>query len=197
MLRMRTWMAGVSLLALAALVWTGTTVAGGDEAAQTKMVLDIAAKMKTDKAEGMKMAAAFAKKLDSLENVMHGFKPRKKGGIGVGPTAGEITPDGIELYINQTQRDGITATALAKQAKAVEDMAYQTAAIAEIARNFESKDLFKGKKTKKDWQDFAERTREGSLKLAAAAQAKGAAEIKTASKAVNDACNACHSLFRE
>jgi hypothetical protein len=201
MMRLRAWMTGAALLAAATLIWIAGSraAAGDDEKAHPKKVLEMAAKMKTDKDEGMKMAAAFAKKLDTLEHVMHSFKPRKKGGLGVGPKPEEITPDGIELYIIQTQRDGITATALAKQAKALEDLAYHSAAIAEVARNFDSDELFKGAKKgkKKDWQDLAARSRDASLKLAAAAQAKGAGEIKSAAKVLNDVCNACHSIFRE
>lgn len=198
MMRMRAWMVGGSLLALTALLWLeGRGVAGDDEKAQHAQIQKIAAAFKTSKEEGSKMSAAMGKKLESLEGIMHGFKLRKKGGIGVGKTAGAITPDGIEHRFNALLRDGITATALGKEAEAIEEMAYVTAAIGEVTKNFETPGLFKGKKTKKDWQAYSDRMVEGSLKLAAAAKAKNAPEVKTAAKTVNDACNACHSLFRE
>lgn len=198
MKHVRAWMVGGTVLALAGLVWvTGRGFAGGDEKAQHAQILKIAAALKTNKAEGIKMAVAMAKKLEHLEGPMHGFKPRKRGGFGVGKTAGAITPDGIELKINQMQRDGITATALGKEAEALEDLAYITAAIGEVTKHFEVRDFGKGKKTKKDWMEHSDRMIEGSLKLAAAAKAKGAADIKSAAKFINDSCNACHSTFRE
>ncbi|MFO0965866.1 MAG: cytochrome c [Gemmataceae bacterium] len=195
---MRAWLVGGTLAALAALAFlAGPSRAGDDEKAQQKKILEFAAAIKTDKDAGLKKAADMGKKVDSIEGIMHGFKPRKRGGFGVGDTPGAITPDGIELYINGLARDGITATALGKQAKAIEDLSYISAAVAEVTHSFNNKDFGKKGKTKKEWQELAERMRDGSLKLAAAAKAKGAAEIKTAAKLVNDACNACHSKFRE
>lgn len=198
MFRVRSWMVGGTIGLVAAWAFmAGPGSAGDDEKAQHKQVLKIAAAFKASKDDGMKEAAAMSKKLDSLEAVMHAFKTRKKGGFGVGDTPGAITPDGIELYINMLQRDGITPTALEKNGKAVEDLAYATAAVAEVTKHFNNKDFGKGKKTKKDWQEFSDKMRDGSLKLAAAAKSKGAAEVKAAAKVVNDACNACHSIFRE
>jgi hypothetical protein len=202
MTRMRAWVAGGVLLSLAALILIGGRgLAGDDEKAQHADILKIAALLKTKKEEGQKLAASLPKKykydtLYSLEGIMHGFKVRKKGGFGIGKTAGAITPDGIELKINELQRDGITATALAKQAEAIEEMAYISAAIAEVAKHLDTKE-FKGKKSKKDFVALAERMADGSYKLAAAAKAKGAADIKSAAKVINEACNACHSQFRE
>lgn len=197
MLRVRAWISGGAILSVAALVYlAGAGRAGDEDKAAQMQVLKIAAAIKANKDEGLKMAADWGKKTDTLEYIMHGFKPRKKDGIGVGKVAGAITPDGIELFINTLQRDGITPTALAKQAAAIEELAYISATVGEVTRNF-TKYEFKGKKTKKDWQALAEKMRDGSLQLAAAVQAKGAAEVKKAAKTLNDACNACHSQFRE
>lgn len=202
MTRMRAWMTGGVLLSLAALILvSGTGLAGDDEKAQQAQILKIAAALKTNKEDGQKMAAAMAKtqkydSLASLEPIMHGFKVRKKGGFGVGKTPGAVTPDGIELKINELQRDGVTATALAKQAEAIEELAYVSAAIAEVAKHLETKE-FKGKMSKKDFVALAERMADGAYKLAGAANKKGAAEIKSAAKLVNEACNACHSQFRK
>src|SRR5579872_3815968 len=62
-------------------------------------IFDVADTMRKDPAPARKKAAALAKKAD-LENVMHAFKQRSKGGIGVGPAAGAITPDWIDRKIS-------------------------------------------------------------------------------------------------
>lgn len=201
MRQMRAWMVGGAILSVAVLAMVaGTGRAGDDEKAQQAEVLKIAGALKGKKDQGQAMAAALAKKLGkdigNLEGIMHAFKPRKKNGFGVGKAPGAIVPDGIELKINTLQRDGITGTAMGKEAEALEEMAYHTAAIAEITKNVDRVD-FKGKKTQKDWVAFSEKMAEGSYKLAEAAKGKAAADVKTAAKMINDACNACHSVFRE
>src|SRR4051794_26118450 len=65
-------------------------------------------------------AAALAKKV-ALENVMTAaFKPRSKGGLGVGPKA---KADGIELKIMNLSKRSLTKTDLTNQAKDLERMA--------------------------------------------------------------------------
>src|SRR5262245_25240999 len=49
-----------------------------------------------DLADGKGKADAIANKAE-LGDVMQAFKPRSKGGIGIGPTPDGIKPDGIEL----------------------------------------------------------------------------------------------------
>src|SRR5262245_15460973 len=53
---------------------------------------------KQAKAPDAKAAADVAKK-NEMGEVMHLFKLRTKGGVGAGPAAGAITPDGIEAKI--------------------------------------------------------------------------------------------------
>src|SRR4051794_21831553 len=72
---------------------------------------------KGDDAAAQKQAAAVAKQIDTLDEVMHGFKLRTKKGIGVGSTAGVSQPDGIDLRLVGLARDGITPAALAKEGK--------------------------------------------------------------------------------
>src|SRR5437879_4357531 len=54
---------------------------------------------KKDLAGAKKEAAAIgAMDAFDLNDVMQFFKPRSKGGLGLGPKAGAILPDGIESY---------------------------------------------------------------------------------------------------
>src|SRR6185369_11522326 len=99
----------------------------GDDAAVKAAVLKIAdALRKGDKEAAATQAEALAKKVEKLEDVMNLFKPRKKGGLGVGK-AGVVTPDGIELKLITLGRDAPAGAAMAKEGPALEDMAYQIA----------------------------------------------------------------------
>src|SRR5437588_695479 len=72
---------------------------------------------------------------------------------------------------------------------------YIVAAVAEVSKNKAPKaDM--GKKTKKDWMTWSNDMQEAAFKLADAAKAKGAQDVKTTSSKVNAACNNCHSVFR-
>ena len=54
----------------------------------------------------------------------------------------------------------------------------------------------KGKATVKGWMQANAEMLEGAQALAKAAQANGAADVKTAATKLNNACNACHSEHR-
>jgi hypothetical protein len=152
-----------------------------------------------DEAGGKKQAAALAKKLDELNDVMHGFKPRnaKKGvkGIGVGAKPGVVSPDGIEQKVNAIARDGITATELKKEGAAIAEAMWQTAAIAEIAA-VKGPEKDSGKKTKAAWSKFVDEMRAGARELATAAKGDSVANVKTAAIKLNNSCNGCHMIFR-
>ena len=156
---------------------------------------------KGDNATATKEAATLAKNTEELNDVMHAFKPRttkKKGGVtglGVGPKAGVVTPDGIELKINAMARDGITSGSLKKEGSALIIAAWQTAAIAEVAiAKAPMKDI--GKKKRADWMKWSEEMKVGSKELAAAVKSGSIADVKTAATKINSSCNSCHSVFR-
>jgi hypothetical protein len=151
---------------------------------------------KKDAAAAKKQVADLANKVGEVENVMALFGPRKgdKGGLGVGPTAGAIKPDGIEKKLEVLGDNAPTAEALAKEAGALTRMAYNAAAIALLA---EAVPNAKGKAARKTWEGYAQDTYAASLQLAEAVGAKDAGNVKTTAMRVGLGCTACHEKFRD
>jgi hypothetical protein len=186
---------GITLLSLSLGIYLVGQAWAGENKEVTDAVLKIAASIKKGDSAGAKtQAAALAKKIEALEEVMDALKPRKKGGVGVGKV-GQVTPDGIELKLITLGRDAPTPAVLGKEAEALEEMAYVIAAVAEVTHVM-APAADKGKKTKKDWLAWTADMREGANKLAEAAKAKGAQDVKGAASKINAACNSCHSVFR-
>jgi Cytochrome C' len=183
------WMTVAVLAALGLAYVAGPTSAGGEDDPRGVVERIAAAVKKGDMDGAKKMAGAYAKKAESVEEVMDLFKTKKKGGIGFGnkPT------DGIESKYREVARDG--AKGLSADASKYENMAYITVAIGLIAEaKVPEKDA--GKKLRKTWLQSSQDMQEGALALAKAAKSKTAADVKTAAARVNAACNACHSDFR-
>ena len=148
---------------------------------------------KGDKAGAEKAATALAKKLEDVIEVMDLFKPRNKGGIGVGKP-GTVVPDGIEQFLLKIGRDTPTTKEM-KDPGALARMAYVTGAIAEVAHaKPPARDL--GKKTKKAWMNYAVEFRESWQDMTTAAKSKSAAAVKAAAVKMNSSCANCHSVFK-
>src|SRR5581483_1172970 len=100
---MRSWRAGLAVLAVGGLVYlAGQGLAGGSKLAPD--VRKIADAVKGgDKASAETMAKAASKKAEELGDVMHLFKNRNKGGLGIGPTA-QAKSDGIESKLRDVAR---------------------------------------------------------------------------------------------
>lgn len=188
------WALSLLLLSICLVLASGSAAAVEPEikAALEKIA---AAIEKGDDASARQQAKALAKKIDTLDEVMHGFKLRSKKGLGVGPKAGAVTPDGIELKLNALSRDSLTPKQMEKEAKAIEQMAYLAAAINEVGlASTPKKDV--GKKKKSDWINWSEGAIKTSKELAAAAKAMNIAGVKTAATKVNGFCNSCHTNFK-
>lgn len=129
------------------------------------------------------------KKMD-LEGVMHLFKLRDKGGLGVGDKPGAVKPDGIEAKIIQMAKKAAPADAKPPAT----DMGYIIAVIADVATGKCPVDKKTGEKDPKDWAQWSKDMKDGAMELA---KAKSADEAKKAAAKVNTACNNCHGVFRE
>src|ERR1700677_3918621 len=140
---------GIGLLALSVGIFVSGQNAGQArtlDADTNKQVLKLAAAIKAgNKDEVKKLAAALAK--EDLEEGMAAFRPRWRGGLGVGREKGKITPDGMELKLQNMGRDAPSGAILGKEAEALEEMAYVIAAVAEVAAIKGTKDA----KGKADW----------------------------------------------
>jgi hypothetical protein len=142
-----------------------------------------------------KAIAELAKKY-SLDELMHVFKFRAKGGLGVGETAGAITPDGIEAKLQGLQKKEADKADLAKNGKAYATMGEVSLILAEISEAHTPKDK-KGEKDPKKWKEFVEKMRTGSKDLITASNKSDAKGLKKAAKELNDSCIECHGMFRD
>lgn len=142
-----------------------------------------------------KAIAELAKKY-SLDELMHVFKFRAKGGLGVGETAGAITPDGIEAKLQGLQKKEADKADLAKNGKAYAGIGEVSLVLAEISEAFTPKEK-KGEKDPKKWKEFVEKMRVGSKDLITASNKSDAKGLKKAAKELNDSCIECHGIFRD
>lgn len=187
---------GIGALALASGIWF--LAASGSSAADDKDVRAIVLKIadlieKKDDAGASKEAKALK---DKLDEAMALFALRTKKGLGVGPKAGAITPDGIEAKLINIAKKPMAKAQLEKEADALMKAAYASAALAEAALvNTPEKDM--GMKKKKDWTEWSKEMRQASIDLAAAAKARNPDAVKTAAAKLNSSCNNCHGVFRD
>lgn len=191
------WATVIGLLAVAFFLTAGRSHADIDKKQMNAALVKIAAALeKGDTATATKEAAALAKQIEDLDDLMHSFKPRNKKGLGVGSKPGVVVPDGIEQKLNAIARDGITPGELGKEGDALTEAAWLTAAIAEVTKHkAPTKDM--GKKKKSKWIEWANGTHEAAKEMAAAAKAKNANAVKAAATKVNNNCNNCHTVFRD
>jgi hypothetical protein len=197
--KIRIWIAGVTLVAAISLVFlSGPSYAGGEKDLRASVQKIADAIKKGNREEAKKLAAAVAKDKDLVDEigaVMHMFRPRNKGGMGVGNTPlANPAKDGIEAMLRDYGRD-VPAT-VAKQAEALEATGYWIAALAELA-DAKGPEAFNAKKTKKAWNDLNDEMYKNGINFAKAANGKGAQQIKSAAAKVNETCSRCHSVFKE
>jgi hypothetical protein len=185
--------AGIAILAVGGLVFLSGQGNAAQDPGLKDGVLKIAAAVKKGDTSGAdKQAAALAKKVEDLGDLMELFKPRDKGGIGVGPKAGVAVPDGIEKKLIAMERDAPSGSTLKKEADALEEMGY---VIAAMAKTTKAKPVAKVKA--KEWNGWCDDLAAAGVKLSAAAKSQTAAELKAVARKINASCNACHSTYRK
>ena len=133
-----------------------------------------------------------------LDPVMHSFKPRAKGGFGIGMKAGLVpaNQDGIEAYLPTLSKKGLSAADAGKLADPIIAMCNRVLAIAEVSDHLwpESKE---SSKSKKKWLDLNEIMKVGAKDLSEAVSTKNYAGVKKAASKLNSSCTDCHSVFRD
>jgi hypothetical protein len=181
-------------LALAIGMVTVADVRGADEKdikKAQKLIIDLAKESLAGK-DISKKAAALKKDVEELDAWMHAYKPRGKGGIGFGP---EKT-NGIEMKIINMGKRALPAATLAKEADELIMAAHINIVLAEIARGYAPAKP-KGGKGKKEWIQHVEDQKKAADELIKAVKAKNAAAAKSAANNLNQACNNCHTDFRD
>jgi hypothetical protein len=187
----RIWLTGGAVVGLVLGLYVAGRGNAGEEAAVREAVMKIAAAIeKGDTAGAASQAKALAKKIEEIDAVMDLMKLRSKGGVGVGTKKGAVQPDGIEMKLNAIGRDAPGQSLVNKEAAALEKMAYQVAAIAEVAINKPPKE--KGKL----WLGWAKDLRKSAPELAKAAKSKSPAEIQKAATLMTKSCTNCHTEFK-
>jgi len=179
---------GVLVVAAAGLV----RAADDDAKAAQKDVLDVAKEIAGGGKVSKAKLEAIKKKYDELAPIMYAYKPRAKGGVGVGPMG---KADGIEAKIIALGKKAPTKAQLEKEAEELVKVANINAAIAEITMLYTPK--ASAGKDPKDWKEYTELMAKSSAELAKAAKAGNPADVQKAANNLNNACNDCHSKFRD
>jgi hypothetical protein len=194
-MQVRLWLAGVSFAACVSLVSGSAALLG--EKDQLEAVKKIVTEIEKGNAAGASAAAKDgAKKFDETADLMHLFRPRNKGGLGWGPTAGKNpATDGLEKKIQEYAK-GVPDT-VAKDDKNNIAAARWIAALAELTHAKTPTKDASGGKTKKAWADWSKDLREASDAFAKASAAKNAKEMQKAAAKINTTCVNCHSKFKE
>jgi hypothetical protein len=197
--QLRILVAGSMLTAVFGLVFlSGPSQAAGEKDLKST-VRKIADAIKKGDKDGAKAMAAAAVKdkglVEEIADIMHMFRPRNKGGMGIGEKAGpNPAKDGIEITLRDLGRD--VPANVAKQAEALETTGYWISAIAELS-SAKGWDKDSGKKTKKAWTQYSDEMSKLGVDFAKASAGKGAQQIKSAAAKLNENCNRCHSIFKE
>jgi len=134
------------------------------------------------------------KKKYELEEVMKVYKPRDKGGLGIGPKG---KADGIEIKSISLGKTPLPEAQLKKEAADLIRMGQVHAAVAGITQLYPVPKATKPGKGAKDWKDYAEQMKKSSFDLAKAVKAGNAKDVQKAANNMNNACNSCHSDFRD
>jgi hypothetical protein len=184
-------MVGLSLLAYAT-----PYVSSQDAKAKPilKEIQEIAADLEAGKDVTAKVKS-FRKKHTDLDEVMHTYKPRGRGGVGVDPKA-DAKGDGLEMKFNALAKRALAPAALKKEKDLLLKAAYVNAAMAKITLEYPPEKP-KGGKGAKEWAKLTKEMEKGTMEMIEAIKKDDPAALKKAVTDVNNACNTCHSDFRD
>jgi cytochrome c556 len=189
-------------VALAVGVLTAPATRGDDDDADIKEAAKATEALQKliDAVAGKQMdVPGLAKVLNDKTDLKHvmwaAFKPRSKGGLGVGAKAGTVKPDGIEYKLNDMTKGPLPAARLEKESADLIRMAQTAQAIAEIAEmNTPKKD--EGKKKVVDWKKFTKEQKDGAQEVIDAVNANNPKAVQAAATKLYGSCTSCHGQFR-
>jgi hypothetical protein len=128
---------------------------------------------------------------EGLKFVMRAFKPKPKGGIGVGPKG-----ESIELKIIGLSKRMLPTAEVGKQKDDLDKIAKISKAISQVTHHYTPKGKKPGKDPK-DWTKYTDEMTKGAEELARAAKSGNRQAIKTAATNLNASCTNCHGTFRD
>jgi hypothetical protein len=155
-----------------------------------------------EKDKGKKDIAKAAGDLDKtfdppdLKHIMWAaYKPREKGGLGVGDKPGAIRPDGIEAKLINMAKKEMSEEQLKKEGPALIKMAETAKAMAEIAELHTPKKAAP-KQPIEDWTKANKAQKAAANDLIDAVKANKPDKVLDATKNLYGSCTNCHSVFR-
>jgi hypothetical protein len=191
--------AGISFAAalLALSFWSMTGQSADDEDDDKKAikeaqeaVIKLVDAMNGNKGDVKSQTKAIKDKFSELKHVMWVYKPRNKGGIGMGKDGASI-----ETEINKL---GSASSKARLTPKKVADMKSDLVKAAEISRAIaEVTELYVPKKNPAKWKEYTNEMRKGAAELMAAAKSGEVAKVKKAANNLSASCTNCHSDFRD
>jgi cytochrome c556 len=127
------------------------------------------------------------------------FKPRKRGGFGVGNKPEAIQPDGIELKINKMGKTPMLPADLARELPELIKMVEVVKLAGEVSAHQCNVTKKVGEKDPRKWKDFNSDMLKYSDDLLAALKGanSGPAEVRAKSLKLYGTCTGCHGIFRD
>jgi hypothetical protein len=138
-------------------------------------------------------AEVLAKKHDLDAVMVAVFKPRAKGGLGVGKP-GTITPDHIDLKLNKMGKDLLTREELAREAPDLIKMAEVVKATAEVAAFQCPVKVKMGDKDPETWKAYCADMARFAGELSAALKEGDRQTVKAKARKLYATCTGCHSV---
>ena len=141
-----------------------------------------------------KQARQIAQKHE-IKFVMNQFKPRDRGGVGVGQP-GAFHFDAVEGELLFLSKKGVPPDQLAAQKDDLRKMAELTEAVSYVAPSYAPKTDEPGKPIK-DWVRLSDDMKKQSKGLVETIQGGDSTKVQGAARALNSTCESCHTEFRD
>lgn len=144
--------------------------------------------MEGNKGDVKAQAAAIKKKFTELEPIMHVYKPRNKGGIGM--KDGSSIETELGKIGNPKSKLKLTKQKVAELKDDLIKAGRLSRAVAEVT------DLYAKPKDAAEWKKYTQDMRKASDELIEAAKSGEVPAIKKAANNLSASCTDCHSKFR-
>jgi cytochrome c556 len=191
--------AGISFAAalLALSFWSMTGYSADDEDDDKKAikeaqeaVIKLVDSMNGKKADVKTQVETIHKKFPELKHVMWVYKPRNKGGIGMGKDGASIETE-INKLGSVSSKAKLTPQKLASMKDDLVKAGEISQALAVVA------DLYVPRKNPAKWKEYTSEMRKGAAELMDAAKSGDVAKVKKAANNLSASCTNCHSDFRD
>jgi hypothetical protein len=178
--------------------WSITVLSAEDEEkkAAQEAVLKLVDAMNGKGGDVKAQIAAITEKFDELEPIMWVYKPRNKGGVGMGKNGA----DDIELTLgkigNPKAKAKLTAKKLAEWKDDLIKAGELSKAVAAIAEQDKYTQQY-GKKDAAKWKNYTKDMKKGGEALIKAVQQGSVLQVIKAANDLSASCTNCHSDFRD